>query len=152
MKVLMKQEVRKVGKKGDIVDVSDGYGANFLIPNGYAVLYTEQAKADYAKELAKEAQIRAQKTEEAKGIAKQLESIKLVFDASAGRNGDMIGTISFKKIIDALKKDYGITISKGQILDKDVIVNGFGDTHLKVDIFNGVIGVVTVHVDLKKKK
>lgn len=152
MKVLMKQEVRKVGKKGDIVDVSDGYGANFLIPNGYAVLYTEQAKADYAKELAKEAQIRAQKTEEAKGIAKRLESIKLVFDASAGRNGDMIGTISFKKIIDALKKDYGITISKGQILDKDVIVNGFGDTHLKVDIFNGVIGVVTVHVDLKEKK
>ncbi len=152
MKVLMKQEVRKVGKKGDIVDVSDGYGANFLIPNGYAVLYTEQAKADYAKELAKEAQIRAQKTEEAKVIAKQLESIKLVFDASAGRNGDMIGTISFKKIIDALKKDYGITISKGQILDKDVIVNGFGDTHLKVDIFNGVIGVVIVHVDLKKKK
>lgn len=152
MKVLMKQEVRKVGKKGDIVDVSDGYGANFLIPNGYAVLYTEQAKADYAKELAKEAQIRAQKTEEAKVIAKKLESIKLVFDASAGRNGDMIGTISFKKIIDALKKDYGITISKGQILDKDVIVNGFGDTHLKVDIFNGVIGVVIVHVDLKKKK
>lgn len=152
MKVLMKQEVRKVGKKGDIVDVSDGYGANFLIPNGYAVLYTEQAKADYAKELAKEAQIRAQKTAEAKVIAKQLESIKLVFDASAGRNGDMIGTISFKKIIDALKKDYGITISKGQILDKDVIVNGFGDTHLKVDIFNGVIGVVIVHVDLKKKK
>ena len=152
MKVLMKQEVRKVGKKGDIVDVSDGYGANFLIPNGYAVLYTEQAKTDYAKELAKEAQIRAQKTEEAKVIAKKLESIKLVFDASAGRNGDMIGTISFKKIIDALKKDYGITISKGQILDKDVIVNGFGDTHLKVDIFNGVIGVVIVHVDLKKKK
>jgi large subunit ribosomal protein L9 len=148
----MKQEVRKVGKKGEIIEVSDGYGANFLIPNGYAVLYTAAAKAEYAKELAEEAKIKAQKTEEAKAIAERLKTIKLKFEAPAGRNGNMIGTVSFKKVIDALKKDHDITISKGQILDKDVIINGFGDTHLNVDIFNGVIGVVTVHVDLKEKK
>ena len=44
MKVLMKKDLRKVGKKGELVEVSDGYGANYLIPNGYAVLFTEKAK------------------------------------------------------------------------------------------------------------
>ena len=54
MKVLMKKELRKVGKRGEIIEVSDGYGANYLIPNGYAVLYTDEAKKQYAIELEQE--------------------------------------------------------------------------------------------------
>lgn len=152
MKVLMKKELRKVGKKGDIIEVSDGYGANYLIPNGYAVLYTEDAKVAYQMELEEEAREKEKKTEEAKEIAMKLEGIKLNFTASAGRRGEMIGTISFKKISEALKKEYGISFTKEQLIDKDVLVNGFGDSHLRVDIFNGVIGTITVHVDLKEKK
>ena len=152
MKVLMKKDLRKVGKKGEVIDVSDGYGANYLIPNGFAVLYTADAQKQFAIEKEQERQEIAKKTEEAKALAEQLKTITLEFSASAGRNGDMIGTVSFKKVLEALKKDYDIKLDKGQIVEKDVIINGFGLTTLKVNIFNGVIGEIRIHVSLKEKK
>ena len=151
MKVLMKKDLRKVGKKGEILEVSDGYGANYLIPNGYAVLYTAQAQKEYNKELELQRIETAQKTEEAKELAKRLETITLRFEANAGRKGEMIGTVSHKKIIETLKKDYDIKIDKSQIVEKDVIVNGFGKTSLKVDLFNKVYGFIHIQVDLKDK-
>ncbi len=152
MKVLMKKDLRKVGKRGEIISVSDGYGANYLIPNGYAVLYTEEAQKQYALEKEQERQENLRKTEEAKVLAEKLKGITLEFSASAGRRGEMIGTVSFKKILEALKKDYDIKFDKSQIVEKDVIINGFGLTTLKVDIFNGVIGEIRIHVSLKEKK
>ena len=152
MKVLMKKDLRKVGKRGEVIDVSDGYGANYLIPNGFAVLYTADAQKQFAIEKEQERQEIAKKTEEAKALAEQLKTITLEFSASAGRNGDMIGTVSFKKVLEALKKDYDIKLDKGQIVEKDVIINGFGLTTLKVNIFNGVIGEIRIHVSLKEKK
>jgi len=152
MKVLMKKDLRKVGKKGEIVEVSDGYGANYLIPNGYAVLYTIEAQKQYELELQQEKEEIARKTEEAKELAKKLNTITLQFEAPAGRRGDMIGTVSFKKVSDALKKQYDIKIDKGQIVEKNVLINGFGVTDLKVDLFNGVIGTIHVKVVLKEKK
>ena len=152
MKVLMKKELRKVGKRGQIIDVSDGYGANYLIPNGYAVLYTEEAKAQYAIELEQERILDEQKKEEARQLAKRLEGITLTYDASAGRNGNMIGTISFKKMLETLEKDHGIKLNKGQIVDKDLIINGFGLTKVRVDLYKGILGTVQVRVTLKEKK
>ncbi|MFA6829573.1 MAG: 50S ribosomal protein L9 [Bacilli bacterium] len=152
MKVLMKQEVRKVGKKGQIVEVSDGYGANFLIPNGYAVLYTEAAQKDYERELAKQALIDAQKRQEATELAAKLAGITLQFEASAGRRGEMIGTVSNKEIIKTLKEKYDIIINKNMIVEKNVIVNGFGKTSLKVELFKGVFGAINLNVELKEKK
>ncbi len=148
----MKKDLRKVGKRGEIISVSDGYGANYLIPNGYAVLYTEEAQKQYALEKEQERQETLRKTEEAKVLAEKLKGITLEFSASAGRRGEMIGTVSFKKILEALKKDYDIKFDKSQIVEKDVIINGFGLTTLKVDIFNGVIGEIRIHVSLKEKK
>ncbi len=152
MKVLMKKDLRKVGKRGEIISVSDGYGANYLIPNGYAVLYTEEAQKQYALEKEQERQETLRKTEEANVLAEKLKGITLEFSASAGRRGEMIGTVSFKKILEALKKDYDIKFDKSQIVEKDVIINGFGLTTLKVDIFNGVLGEIRIHVSLKEKK
>ncbi len=148
----MKKDLRKVGKKGEIVEVSDGYGANYLIPNGFAVLYTAEAQRQYALEQEEERKEILRKTEEAKVLAEKLKTITLEFSASAGRRGEMIGTVSFKKILEALKKDYDIRFDKSQIVEKDVIINGFGLTTLKVDIFNGVIGEIRIHVSLKEKK
>lgn len=151
MKVLMKKDLNKVGKRGEIVDVSDGYGANYIIPRGYGVLYTESARKEYERELAKEREIEKQKTIEAKEVAKKLETITLEFEAPAGRRGEMIGTVSNKEIIEALKKK-DILIDKKMIVDKNTIVNGFGTTSLKVELFKGVFGTVKVHVSLKEKK
>lgn len=152
MKVLMKKDLRKVGKRGEIIEVSDGYGANYLIPNGYAVLYTDEAKKQYAIELEQERILDEQKKAEARELAEKLKTITLPFEASAGRNGDMIGTISFKKASEALEKNYGIKLSKGQLIDKDVIVNGFGLTTLKVDLYKGIVGELRIRVTLKEKK
>ncbi len=152
MKVLMKKELRKVGKRGEIIEVSDGYGANYLIPNGYAVLYTAEAQKQYAIELEQERILDEQKKAEARELAEKLKTITLPFEASAGRNGDMIGTISFKKASEALEKNYGIKLSKGQLIDKDVIVNGFGLTTLKVDLYKGIVGELRIRVALKEKK
>ena len=150
MEVILKKDVNKVGKKGQIVTVSDGYGANFLIPNGLAVLNNKANLAILHKEEEEERRLDALKREEAKEVSKKLETITLEFEASAGRGGDMIGTISTKQIIEALKK-HDIKIDKKMIVEKDVIVNGFGKTTLKVDLYKGVIGVINIHVSLKEK-
>ncbi len=152
MKVLMKKDLRKVGKRGEIITVSDGYGANYLIPNGFAVLYTVEAQKQFALEKEQEKQEIALKTKEAQALAEQLKTITLKFSANVGRNGDMIGTISFKKILETLKKDHDIKFDKSQIVEKDVIVNGFGLTTLKVNIFNGVIGEIRIFVSEKDSK
>ncbi len=152
MKVLRKRDLRKVGKRGEVVDVSDGYGANYIIPYGYGVLFTKEAQADFAKEQAEEKRQHDLKVEEAKKIAKQRENITLEFSAPAGRNGDRIGTVSFKKASEARKKQYGISLNKERLIDKDVLVNGFGLTTLKVDLFDGVIASLRIHVSLKENK
>ena len=85
MKVLMKKELRKVGKRGEIIEVSDGYGANYLIPNGYAVLYTAEAQKQYAIELEQERILDEKKKAEARELAEKLKTITLPFEASAGR-------------------------------------------------------------------
>ena len=152
MKVLMKKELRKVGKRGEIIEVSDGYGANYLIPNGYAVLYTAEAQKQYAIELEQERIRDEKKKAEARELAEKLKTITLPFEASAGRNGDMIGTVSFKKASEALEKNYGIKLTKSQLIDKDVIINGFGLTTLKVDLYKGIVGELRIRVTLKEKK
>lgn len=152
MKVLRKRDLRKVGKRGEVVEVSDGYGANYIIPRGYGVLFTKQAQLDFAKEQAEEKKIHDKKVEQAKEIAEKRKTITLEFSAPAGRNGDRIGTVSFKKASEARKKQYGINLSKDRLIDKDVLVNGFGLTTLKVDLFDGVIAQLRIHVSLKESK
>lgn len=152
MKVLMKKDLNKVGKRGEIVDVSDGYGANYIIPRGYGVLYTEAARKEYERELAKEREIERQKAQEAREVAQKLAGITLEFEAPAGRRGEMIGTVSNKEIIESLKKKHDIVIDKKMIVDKNTIVNGFGTTTIKLELFKGLFGEVKVHVSLKEKK
>ena len=83
MKVLRKRDLRKVGKRGEVVEVSDGYGANYIIPMGYGVLFTKQAQLDFAKEQAEEKKIHDEKVEQAKEIAEKRKTITLEFSAPA---------------------------------------------------------------------
>ena len=80
----MKKDLRKVGKRGEVIDVSDGYGANYLIPNGFAVLYTADAQKQFAIEKEQERQEIERKTQEAKLLAEQLKNITLEFTAFQG--------------------------------------------------------------------
>lgn len=151
MKVLMKKDLNKVGKKGEIVDVSDGYGANYIIPRGFGVLYTEKARKEYEKEMEILRKEEAEMAAKARETAKEISDITLEFEAPAGRRGEMIGTVSYKEVIEAMKKK-GIALDKKMIVDKNVIVNGFGMTTLRFELFKGVFADVKVHVSLKEKK
>ena len=138
MQVILKKDVNKVGKKGEIVNVSDGYGANYLIPNGLAVINNKENLVILKKEEAEEKRLDAQRKIEASELSERLKGITLEFEASAGRRGEMIGTISHKQILESLRKLHDLKLDKKMIVDKDVIVNGFGKTTLKVNLYKGV--------------
>lgn len=148
MKILLKKDVRKVGKAGDVVDVSDGYGANFLIPQGLGVLYTNQAVKEREKELLAIAQEKAKRTAEAQAIAEKLKGITFNFQAAVGNRGAMIGTVSIKELKKALKEKLGISVDKDDFPEHNV-VNAFGLSHVKVELYKGVYGIMNVLVEPK---
>lgn len=150
MKVIMIKDLKKVGKRGEIVEISDGYASNFVIPQGYGRKLTENSLDDYKKEKAEEAALIAQKKAAAQEVAKKLEGITLEFQVTSGKNGLMIGQISPKQIEEELKSKYDIVIDKRKFIDR-YPCNAYGTTSLKIELFKGVVGVVKVHVSEKAK-
>lgn len=153
MQIIMLKDVKGVGKKGEVVQVSDGYGANFLIPRGLAVLASPESLNRLKAEEAQEAKRQVALKEEAEKIAKRLEHIEVKFTAKAGKDGRMFGTISPKEIEEGMKKQWGITIDKRKFIDK-YPANAFGYTRLKIELYKGsagqVIGTVSVHIEEEK--
>ncbi len=153
MQIIMLKDVKGVGKKGEVVQVSDGYGANFLIPRGLAVLASPESLNRLKAEEAQEAKRQVALKEEAEEIAKRLEHIEVKFTAKAGKDGRMFGTISPKEIEEGMKKQWGITIDKRKFIDK-YPANAFGYTRLKIELYKGsagqVIGTVSVHIEEEK--
>ena len=114
MRVMLTKDVESVGKAGDIKDVADGYGRNYLIPQGFATLATESAKKVLAENL-KQAQFKQEKIrKDADAIAAKLEGVKLTIGAKAGESGKIFGAINTIQIADALKKE-GFEVDRRRI-------------------------------------
>ena len=145
MKVILLKDVKGIGKKQDIVNVKDGYGANYLIPNKLAVQYSERSNEILDIQKQKQADEIERLKEEAFASAKKLESIVVEFKAKSGTGGRMFGSISTKQIEAELKEKHGITIDKRKILDKQP-VDHFGYSKLKIELYKGITGTITVHV------
>jgi large subunit ribosomal protein L9 len=150
MRVILLSDVKKVGKKGETVTVSDGYGANFLIPRGLAKLSTEQTQKELARDNAAEEARQKELKAEAEKIAERLEHIEVKFKSKVGKDGRMFGTISPKEIAEGLEKQWGIQIDKRKFIDK-YPVNALGYARLKIELYKGsqgqVIGTVIVHIE-----
>ena len=148
MKVILLKDVKGIGKKQDIVNVKDGYGANYLIPNHLAVMYSERSQEILDVQKKAEADNIEKMKADARETAKKLENIVLKFDAKGSGDGRMFGTISTKQIEQELKEKHGISIDKRKFIDKP-IVDHFGYSKLTIELYKGITGVITVLVNEK---
>ena len=121
MKVLLIKDVKGTGKAGDIKDVKDGYGKNFLIAKGFALHAKDEVIADYEEEQRIKAEQEAKEIAEAKELAQKLESTKLTIKHKIGANGHLIGSVTNKEISESLKKQFSIEIDKKAISLKSKI-------------------------------
>lgn len=145
MKVILQQDVKGQGKKGQTIEVSDGYARNFLLPKKLAVPATaDNMNAMRIKENARLAQIEREK-EAARETVKKLEGIKVTIRAKSGNGGKLFGAVTSKEISDALAAQHGITIEKNKIVQGDPIKN-YGTYEVKCKLGYEISGKFTVYV------
>ena len=148
MKVILTQDVKKVGKKGEIVNVADGYGKNFLIKNKMAVLATSYGKEVIAKNK-EEARLQdLENKKKAEELKKVLENMTLEFKLSSGKDGKTFGSISTKNIAEELLKTHDIKIDKRKFINARPI-QSLGYTQLKIELYKDVIATIKVHLSEK---
>ena len=143
MKVILQQDVKDQGKKGQLVEVSDGYARNFLLPRKLAVEATaDNINAIKIKEAARLKKLELDKAQ-AKEIAAKLDSCIVKISAKAGGAGKLFGAITSKEIADALQSQHGIEIEKQQIV-QDELIKTFGSFDVKCKLGFEITG--TIHV------
>ncbi len=145
MKVILQQDVRGQGKKGQMVEVSDGYARNFLLPRKLAVLATaENVNTMKQQEKARKAQEAAEKAE-AEALSKKLEGLTVKVAAKAGEGGRLFGAVTAKEISECLEKQHGITIAKAKLV-LDEPIKACGGYSVKAKLGYEVTGTVNVVV------
>ena len=149
MKVILQQDVKGQGKKGQLIEVSEGYARNFLLPRKLAVLATADAMNTMKlQEKAKKAEEARQKAE-AEAIAEKLKSSPVKVTARAGANGKLFGAVTTKEVSDALQNQYGIELAKQKIVLDDPI-KSFGSYQLKAKLGHEISGTIYVNVTEEK--
>lgn len=145
MKVILQQDVRGQGKKGQLLEVSDGYARNFLLPKKLAVTATtENVNTMKQQDKAKKAQQAAEKAQ-AEEIATKLQGLTVKIPAKAGDGGRLFGAITTKEISEALEKQHGIEIAKAKIVQEEPI-KSCGTYGLKCKLGYEVQGTLNVVV------
>ena len=145
MKVILQQDVRGQGKKGEMIEVSEGYGRNFLLPRKLAVPATADAiNTMNLKEKARKAE-EARLKAEAQEIAGKLENCQVKLSAKAGNGGKLFGAVTTKEISEGLKTQYGVDIPK-QKLVLDEPIKAYGSYQVKAKLGFEVSGTVYVTV------
>ena len=149
MKVILTQDVKSQGKKGQLIDVSDGYAKNFLLPKGLAIIAGAKEMNELKnRESAKQFKIETERNE-AKELAKKLEGVVVKISATAGAEGKLYGSVTSMEIADVLKKDHSIEIDKRKIVMGDPI-KAFGSYTFDVKLYPEVTGKLNVIVTEKK--
>jgi len=145
MKVLLIKDVYKLGHAGDVKKVADGYGRNFLLPNGLAVLATAGALTTVEKIRAKAAVTRAALNQEMSGLASIVEGVELFFTSKAGETGKLYGSITSQMIADALNQKLGSQIDRHQVEVEPIRMLGehHATIRLTIDLNPKVIVFVT---------
>ena len=149
MKVILQQDVKGQGKKGQLIEASDGYARNFLIPRKLAVPATaENLNTMKQQEKAKKAQEAAEKAE-AEALSEKLKTSVVKLTAKAGTGGRLFGAVTSQEISDGLKAQYGLDVAKSKIVQEEPI-KAFGTYELKCKLGYEVTGTIYVVVAEEK--
>ncbi len=145
MKVILLQDVKSLGKKGELVNASDGYARNFLLPKKLAKEANAQALNEYRNaENSKNYKLETQKAQ-ANAQKERLEGKIFQMKAKAGQGGKLFGSITAKDISAEIKKQHNIVVDKRKIvLDKDI--KAFGTYNAEVKLFSGIVANIKVQV------
>ena len=145
MKVILLADVKGQGKKNDVIEVSDGYGKNFLIPRKLAKVADAQSLNDVkVKESARLYRIETEK-KEAQALAEKLKTLVVKIPASSGADGRLYGSITSKDITEQLQKEHGIAIDKRKLVMNDPI-KAYGKYEIDVKLYTEVSGKINVLV------
>lgn len=145
MKVILKADIKGVGKKDEVINASDGYARNFLFPKNLAVEANAENMSKLKAKQDSNAYKKLQEKEEAKKIADKLAKILLKIPVKAGENGKIFGGVSAKEISDLLKEEYKIEVDKKKIELKETIKT-LGVRTITIKLYEGVIGNLKIDV------
>lgn len=145
MKVILLNDVKNVGKKDQIVDVSIGYANNFLFPKKLAVAYSDKSLEILKQQEQARKDKEAQLKEDALKLKERLKDITLELKVKVGKDSKIFGSISLKQVEEKLKSDFNITIDKRKFINKTPI-DTLGTVILKNELYKGVIADIKIHV------
>ena len=145
MKVILQVDVKGQGKKGQMVEVSDGYARNFLLPKKLAVQASADNMNTMKRQSAAKAAQEAEEKRQAQEIAKMLEACVVKITAKAGQGGRLFGSVTSQEISDGLKAQYNVEIPKNKIV-QDEPIKSFGSYQLKVKLGYEISGTLYVVV------
>ena len=145
MKVILLANVKGLGKKDEMVEASDGYARNYLLPKKLAILADNKAQNELkGKESARQFKIDEEK-KAAKEIASRLEGTVVKIRSASGADGRLYGAVTAKDITEALEKNFGIAVDKRKLELADVI-KSYGTYSVTVKLYTDIVGKFTVVV------
>ena len=145
MKVILKADIKGIGKKDEVINASDGYARNFLFPKNLAVEANAENMSKLKGKQESNAYKKSQEKEEAKKTAEKLSKILLKIPVKAGENGKIFGGVSAKEISELLKQEYKIEVDKKKIEIKETIKT-LGVRIITIKLYEGVIGSLKIDV------
>ncbi len=146
MKVLLIKDVKSLGKKGEIKEVKEGYGQNFLVGKGFALKATDEVIAQWEKEQAQAKKEQEEEIARLQEIEKKLADITLTLKKKLGANGSLYGAVTKEEIAHALEEQHGISIDKKTVeLEKNAI-KGTGNYDIAIKLGHGIHAKLTVAV------
>ncbi len=144
MKVILKEDVKKLGKEGDIVDVADGYARNYLMPRKLATKATRQKIKSLKREEKRQQKKEQEKVEEAEKTTEKIEDRIFEFSVKAGEEGRLFGSVTSKDIAEKVN-DAGFEIEKKNI-DLEDKIKSLGTHKIPVKIYKNVVATINVKV------
>ena len=146
MKVILLQDVKKLGKSGEIKEVADGYAWNFLIPNGLAMEGTQTKLKELDEKKAKKARQDAKDKAAAEDMKAKIQGKKIVLKVKTGEGERLFGSVTTKEVADILQKDFGVSVDKKKIEWKNPI-KSLGTYSVTIKLYPKVLAQISLSVE-----